>query len=69
MAKPYGYDIRSGTRYCLTTETGPGMYEDGSQIREKILDAGDFSGQLRDTDDGPYWDKKLPITALGAKRI
>lgn len=70
MANKYEYrDAKSGTKYCAHTNTGSVGYENGEALREQILDSGDYSGQLRDTDDGPYWGTKLSINALGAGRI
>lgn len=70
MAKRYEYkDAKSGTKYCAHTNTGSVGVESGEALREQILDSGDYSGQLRDTDDGPYWAKVLPIKALGTSRI
>ena len=68
MAKYY-YTDSAGTEHCTTTETGNMVVTSGAELREKILDAGDYTGQLRDTDVGPYWGKKLSIEALGSSRI
>jgi hypothetical protein len=68
MAKYY-YKDSAGTQHCTTTETGRLKIENGTALREQILDSGDYTGQLRDTDDGPYWGKTLSIGALGASRI
>lgn len=68
MTNKYTYQDSAGTKHATTTNTGPGTIETGAAIREQILDAGDFSGQLRDTDDGPYWDTKLGIGPMGSGR-
>lgn len=68
MAKYY-YTDSAGTKHCTTTETSKIGVIDGSKLREQILDAGDYTGQLRDTDDGPYWGKQLSISALGTGRM
>ena len=65
----YTYKDSAGTEHCTTTETNKMGVESGAKLREQILDAGDYSGQLRDTDDGPYWGKQLPLKALGTSRI
>lgn len=69
MAKKYYYTDSLGTKHCSTTSTSPEEVINGGALREQILDAGDYTGQLRDTDDGPYWGKTLPILALGTSRI
>lgn len=68
MAKKYYYTDSAGTKHCPTTETGDYTIETGAKIREEILDAGDFTGQLRDKDDGPIWGKELSIAPMGSGR-
>ena len=68
--KYYYYDSKNpNVQYCTTTNTGRMPYESGEELRYTIMDSGDYTGQLRDTDDGPYWGTKLPISALGRSRI
>lgn len=64
----YYYTDSAGTKHCPTTETGSMAVQTGAAIREQILDAGDYSGQLRDTDDGPYWGKTMSIGPMGSGR-
>lgn len=67
MAKRYYYTDSAGTEHCAHTSSSPEDVVTGAAMREQILDAGDYTGQLKDKDDG-LWGKQLSIGPLGSKR-